>query len=279
MQSDVRALLQTVAILGLAASCHTQAATTKFTGTAHPVIAVADQIARYEGISPPDEHKVIGVVTAHCATLDGATGEQDAPCSKPTMIATVKQIAAKVGGSAVLDVRCNRDKTDHAFGRIDGGAGVTTTRALVICQATVLRHAEGRPLPSANSDAGAAHQEQIRVSGTPLLIGFPQVESTSKSTLQVGVLEQVPAGYPELGIVKASCLEGCARASARRGLQHAAVRANALAIAAVRCQLVLERWHCAATAVGRSAAPSKKRAERPDAGVSDASAEAAAPVP
>ncbi len=270
MLDGVRAVLGPMfvaAAVALAGACQTRAASTKFTGTAHPVIALVDQIASYTGSSPPDEHQVIGVVTARCTTLDGTAGELDAPCSKNAMTIAAKQVAAKVGGSALLDVRCAKDETDHAFGRFDGGAEQTATRALVICQATVLRHIEGRPLPSSSgaADGGLGDHERITVSSTPLEIAFTRgkpLGATLKPS-EVGVLEQIPEGYPNLGLVKASCLQGCARASARRGLQHAAIRVGALVIAEVKCQLVLERWHCVATALGRPP-------ELPDAGIADA---------
>ena len=69
----------------------------------------------------------------------------------------------------------------------------------------------------------------------------------------------MPEGHRALGRVKAQCLRGCARSTARKGLKMAAAKAGAIAIAAMSCELSGETWACRGTAVDPiKAAPAPK---------------------
>jgi hypothetical protein len=223
-----------------------------YTGREHGRAVDPSEIAIVAGRLPPDGYTIVGVVTARCTTVDGASGLLAERCDDDTMTDQLRSRAASAGATALLDVRCERVETDRHTERSDAGAVVVTVREELTCQGTALRHEGPRPAPTAVAQRG----RRVTIGGVELAVEVAlapgaDADAEPRSPDEVAELEVFPNGYRILAHVKASCLAGCARNSPRLAIRDACAGMGAVAFAELRCDLDDDRWRCEAVAVGQ----------------------------
>lgn len=206
----------------------------------------AEQIDSLAGRLPPEGYTILGVVTARCTTVDGASGLLAEPCDEETMMSHLRTRAAAAGATALLDLHCDRKETDRHTESGDAGTVTVTVRETLTCQGTALRHEGRRPAPPP-----AEPSRRITVGGVEVAIEGPTEPSAgARDPSEVGELETFPEGYRRIGRIRATCLRGCARNTARLAIREMSARLGAVAFAELRCDLDGDRWHCEAIAVG-----------------------------
>ncbi len=226
-----------------------------YTGSEHPIVAGAGDIEML-GRDVPPGHDVIGVATGQCETLDGASGLLERPCNEASLVAQIREHAASVGGTGIVDEQCSAGRSRREVTNVDGGGVETSVRAGLTCRATVVRRVGGasahRPAPDAGAAAPrpAGATRRVTIGDAPVEVAFDGTPATPREADAVGEMDAFPAGYLKLGRVMAECVTGCPRSTARRALRHEAARIGAIAVAAIDCALVGERWRCEADAVG-----------------------------
>jgi len=220
----------------------------QFTGTAHPPVVTADGIDML-GRDVPAQHEIIGVITARCETIDGASGLLERPCTEDDLLALARERAAAVGATGLVDNQCRHSEGHRMLTNVDGGGVETALRASRSCQATVVRRTGGPMVGSART-VPVASQRRVDVSGVAVEVGFDGEATTRRDAGAVGEMDAFPAGYAKVGRLSAECVTGCPRSSARRALRIEAARVGALAIAEIDCALLGQRWRCQASAVG-----------------------------
>lgn len=245
-----------MAILGAGASALASAGltllacgpqTTRFAGTERDRIARADQILDY-GVDRPDGSELVGVVSTRCETTNGASGLLADDCDEPTLRAQLRQRAAEVGGTGLVELTCRHADLDRQIEQVDGGSVTHTVHAALTCQATVVRGKLGARPPTA-SDAGA-NRVSVRGAQVEIWVEAGSDEDVATPSDAVGELDAFPEGYASLGTGVARCIDGCARSTARQALLILAGKRGADAIAETACELAGEAWSCRAKLVG-----------------------------
>jgi hypothetical protein len=247
----------------------------RFAGTEQSVVAGSDDIEML-GHDVPAGHEVIGVVTTTCETINGASGLLERPCNIEELLVMARERAAAAGGTGLVDDHCQHKGTERMLSDVDGGGVKTVERAALECQATVVRRIGGGIVNVSGSAAKPTEgaSRRIQISGVNVEVAFAARGTAAPQPRmrdEVGELDAVPPGYETLGRLAAECVTGCPRNVARRALKTEAARAGALAIAAVECAIIGERWRCEAEAIGQ-AIPDAGTTTRTDA-EADADAE------
>jgi hypothetical protein len=222
-----------------------------YTGRELARTATSEQVALLAGRTPPDGYSILGVVTARCSTLDGATGLLEDPCSEEILTKRARERAAEAGATALLDLSCRRVETERVSERSDAGVVITRVRQNLTCQATALRHEGRRPEIAVGQPGGRT----LTIAGVAIEMAFEPAaapherEPSARAVEEVAELERSPADHPPLGHVTASCLAGCARNSVWLAIRSEAARLGAVAFAELTCDLDDDRWSCRALLV------------------------------
>lgn len=238
------------------AACSSSGATVSYTGREHPRAVATEQIESHAGGEPLPGYRVIGVVTARCTLLEGASGVFESPCTQEAMLGLARERASIVGGHALVDSECRERLIDKMLENVDGGSVETTTRTEIVCQATVARRERGAPAPARRkpSPSPLRATEHIDVGGTRVGVSFERApaapSSKPRDERDVGELAAFPADHPRLGDVIAECASDCARSTAFRAVRKKAAQVGALSIAELRCEPIGQRWRCRAALVG-----------------------------
>jgi hypothetical protein len=157
-----------------------------------------------------------------------------------------------VGGSALLDLRCERRVLDTEVVRTDRGGAKVDEHARIRCQATVARHTSEPPSAPVARPSAQGEGERVRVGEVEVTIRFIAAADRAvepRAPEQVGDLAHLPHNAIRLGEVSAAC-SACASSTARRGLKHAAARLGAVAITESNCEPDGDGWRCQAVAIG-----------------------------
>ncbi len=226
----------------------------RFAGNEQPVVAGPEAIEML-GHDVPARHKVIGVVTTSCQTINGASGLLERPCNIEELLLMARERAAAAGGTGLVDDRCRHKGTERMLSDVDGGGVKTVERTTLECQATVVRRIGGGLANIIGSavKATVGATRRIQISGIGVDVAFAARGATQAQPRQpneIGELHTVPLGYQRLGRLAAECVSGCSRNVARRALKTEAARAGAVAIAAIECTIIGVRWRCEAEAIG-----------------------------
>jgi hypothetical protein len=223
-----------------------------YAGREHDRAVDPSKIAIVAGRLPPEGYTILGVVTARCTTVDGASGLLAERCDDDTMTEALRRRAASAGATALLDLRCERVVTDRHTERGDAGAVVVKVRQELSCQGTALRHEGRRPVATDEAPRG----RRVTIGGVELVVevtlepGAATDAGRPRSPDEVPELDVFPNGYNRLARVSATCLAGCARNAPRLAIRDASAEIGAVAFAELRCDLDGDRWLCEAIAVG-----------------------------
>jgi hypothetical protein len=224
----------------------------QFTGHEYPPAVAAERVDML-GRDVPAGHRVIGVVTASCETLNGASGLLDRPCNEDALMAVARERAAAAGGTGLVDDRCAHVGGQRILSNVDGGGVETAVRASLSCQATVVRRVAGAMVGVAGSAARpAGAKRRVTLSGIDVEVSFTGTARAARARDDVGELDAVPSDHLRMGRLSAECQRGCSRSVARRALKDEGGRVGALAVADVACELIGDRWRCEAEAIGGS---------------------------
>ena len=204
----------------------------------------------FAGSQPPEGYQVVGVVTAECTLLNGASGVFDDDCTDDHMMERARQKAADSGGTALVAVDCVRKTTARELERTDAGVALMN-REVIRCQMTVLRRGQEMD----GGVEGPSDGRKVEIAGVTMMVrsepgAAAEAAGAPRPGAEVGEIETGAGDYPRIATVRVECLDGCSRAAARSGLKEEAGRVGAIAIANVRCELLGERWRCQADAIG-----------------------------
>jgi len=257
--------------VGLLPSCTTAPSPVSFTGTSKPPVAEPGQLLLLGGKIPPDGYQLIGVVTARCGALNGAGGILDGPCNESTMTDAARRKAATVGGTALLDLRCEERVIDRVLSYAEAGVQ-TQVRSNITCQGSVLRATSeladaASPLSSTERPARSGDVKRFEISGVGVQVtvtklpGAPTRAPTPVD--EIGELDGPPKDHLMLAKLDARCETSCSPSTARRGVKRAAAALGAVAIAALRCVPEGETWRCQAVAIDAQKRPAPTSSRQP----------------
>jgi hypothetical protein len=218
----------------------TSAPIAQFHGAAAPSAIAADDLQQHDYV--PHDHLTIGSVAAKCQHDTGDADEGDR-CSELTLLRTMREVAARSGGTAFIAPSCRYETVSSSVQRIQ-------------CTATVARRRALLPATATASDASAAQERRwdVRIEGRAIRITArpgPGVEPQPHSQ-RVRRAWTEDGSAKQLGTVKAECVERCERALVERGLEQGAAWIGSEELAQVRCvEIQADRWSCTGNAVSK----------------------------
>jgi len=213
----------------------------QFHGAAAPPAIVADDLQQHDYV--PHDHLTIGTVAAKCEHDTGDENEGDR-CSELTLLRTMRDVAARSGGTAFIAPSCRYETVSSSVQRIQ-------------CRATVARRRSLLPATATATDASVAQERRwdIRIEGCairitarpgPGVVPTPHSQRVRRAWTEDGSANQ-------LGTVKAEGVDRCERALVERGLEQGAAWIGSEELAQVRClETQAGKWSCSGNAVSPS---------------------------
>jgi hypothetical protein len=227
-----------------------------FSGQQEQPIATAEQVELLGAVPP--EAVLLGVVGAECTLTQNRLGIDeewlsDVDCSQGRLIWALREKAASVGGTVLVDRRCESDVVSEGEGQ---------RRVHLECEAQVAR---GKVKPrvrdpneGAGNPPGLDHELSERVvdpdasAAWRILVNFRATSPVIKRSPLRGDLvhehDLLPVDRVPLGRVVAHCERECSLKSVRAAVRIAAGRIGATDVVRTRCTRWGEGWLCIGTA-------------------------------
>jgi hypothetical protein len=250
-----------VGALGAVAFTGCMASGVQFAGSPQPPVATPDGVQL--ALHPPAELRRLGRVSVECSPLgpdDDVEGMRasDLSCSSEFLRSALREAAAEAGGSFLVEPEC-RDR------RTSGGGSRRVT--WLGCDADVFGPTVTQPgatEPGATQPGvtrpGAAQPAAVPVAASALgslrdawhiSIDFwpakGRARPAPRAAESVAEVDFPRVGQLRLGDLSATCDDGCASGSMRRGLRAAAAWLGATTLVDVRCIQQERASSCAAS--------------------------------
>jgi hypothetical protein len=221
-----------------------------FDGHARPRRVGPDQMQSVTDL--PADYDSLGEVSAHCTRVSAARQMDDewlsdVACSADLLRRALRDRAAEVGGTLLVDERCS---SHSESARRPGGPRISC-RALIAAPARAEPSRKAMPFGSHGATSEPEPSPSVAEAWNTRVGFTPARAMTARPQRRLDLVAELPSqpmDHVRLGDVVARCEVGCSLGGARDAVRLVAASIGADAVADVRCVRERRGWLCSGRA-------------------------------